>query len=109
MFVPWVKPKHRLMTDMNSDWSFDIKPHLFPAYGTIDLSKSLSRVHLHLPIWGFPTRRASLVSAWFRAGGFQEGAGDTSLSPVQERSDPGGLGTTASACHSTHGTRTQSP
>lgn len=68
---------------------------------------------LILPAWGFPALHARLVPARFRAGGVWDGLGETPArffaSPIQERSDPGGLDAAASACHSTHGTRTQPP
>lgn len=78
------------------------------AYTAVDLSNSLSRLHLGLPVWGFPTLLARLAVVRVTAGGIGGGVG-TSASPTQERSDPGGLDAAAPSRHSTHGTRAQPP
>lgn len=114
VFEPWVKPKYRQMMLMKSDWSFNTKPQTeCNVYATIDLSNSLSRVHLHLPVWGFPAFHSRLDVAGFTAGGVWDGAGETLRCPsatlVLERFNPGGPVTAASACRSTHGARTQPP
>lgn len=114
------KPKHKLMTVTKSDWSFEIKPHFSTDWMKHRWSlcncwpfNSLSRVHLILPVWGSLTLHASLVLAGRTAGGVWDGVSETpgcfSASPVQERSDPDGLDTAASARHATHGSRTQPP